>query len=90
VRGGEAVHLGGVVGHALLEQGEAEAGAVEDHELPIDDRPRGQDGARGGGDLGEAVGEVGALPGPQPRPCRGGDDDEAEPVPLELVDAPPG
>ena len=90
MRGHERTHPARRGDHALLEQAEVETVAVPDDHLAVEHGAGRDLGERGRRDVGEPVGQVAALLGPQPGRGRGADDDQPVAVPLRLVQAAPG
>jgi hypothetical protein len=66
VGGDQRAHPAGRGDHPLLQHPEVQPVAVPDDDLPVDDGAGRQLGPGRGGHVGEAVGEVAALPGPHP------------------------
>ena len=85
VRGDQRGDPSGRGHHALLEQAEVEPRAVPDDDLAVEDRAGRHLRERGGGDVGEAVGQVAALLGPDAGRAGAADDDQPVAVPLGLV-----
>ena len=90
MRGDQGADPAGRGHHPLLQQPEVQPRAVPDDDLAVEDRAGRHLGERGGGDVGEPVGEVAALLGPHPGRAAAADDDQPVAVPLGLVQAAAG